>query len=96
MAQRPEQDTTTPGFTVPDVAPSELALPEAALSEINLPEVGLSEIDLPEVAPPVDVRRRARAVAPGSGPQTRGARPDRLAGRGQRAGKGRNYQFRRS
>jgi len=86
MAQRPEQDTTTPGFTVPDATPSELALPEVALSEIDLPDVGL----------PADGRRAARAVAPGSGPQGRSARPDRLAGRGQRAGKGRNYQFRRS
>ncbi|WFE29785.1 hypothetical protein O7623_11610 [Solwaraspora sp. WMMD791] len=76
MAQRPERDTTTPGFTVPDATPDGLALPEVAL--------------------PVEVRHPARAVAPGFGPQAKGARPDRLAGRGQRSGKGRNYQFRRS
>ncbi|WFE21393.1 hypothetical protein O7621_26735 [Solwaraspora sp. WMMD937] len=51
---------------------------------------------LAEVGLPADGRRAARAVAPGSGPQARSGRPDRLAGRGQRAGKGRNYQFRRS
>jgi|GEM_PF-1817671 len=86
MAQRPEQDTTTPGFTVPDATPSELALSEIALPEVALPEDAL----------PAEGRRAARALAPGSGPQARSARPDRLAGRGQRAGKGRNYQFRRS
>jgi len=91
MAQRPEKDTTTPRFTVPDNAPSDLALPEVALSEIDLPEVAL-----PEDALPAEGRRAARALASGSGPQARSARPDRLAGRGQRAGKGRNYQFRRS
>lgn len=81
MAQRPDRDTTTPGFTVPEASAGELALPEVAL-----PDVGL----------PVEVRRPARAVAPGSGPPAKGARPDRLSGRGQRSGKGRNYQFRRS
>ncbi|ROO61729.1 hypothetical protein EDC02_3681 [Micromonospora sp. Llam0] len=96
MAQRPERDTTTPGFTVPDAAPGELALPDVALPDVALPDVALPDVALPDVALPVEGRRRARAAAPGSGPQTRSARPDRLAGRGQRAGKGRNYQFRRS
>ncbi|WJK43376.1 hypothetical protein O7608_13805 [Solwaraspora sp. WMMA2056] len=72
-----------PGFTVPEASAGELALPEVALPEVPLPEVEL----------PVDVRRPA---APGSGPQARDARPARLSGRGQRSGKGRNYQFRRS
>ncbi|MFV2010950.1 MULTISPECIES: hypothetical protein [unclassified Micromonospora] len=94
MAQRPEQDTTTPRFTVPDDAPGELALPEVTLSEIDLPEVALPEDALP--AEGRRAARAARAVAPGSGPQARSVRPDRLAGRGQRAAKGRNYQFRRS
>ncbi|MDG4764852.1 hypothetical protein O7632_12185 [Solwaraspora sp. WMMD406] len=81
MAERPERDMTTPGFTVPDLARGALDSGELALPEVELP---------------AEVRRPARPVVPGTGPQPKGARSGRVAGRGQRTGTGRNYQFRRS
>ncbi|MFY1637010.1 hypothetical protein ACN27F_27660 [Solwaraspora sp. WMMB335] len=81
MAERPERDTTTLGFTVPDLAQGELDSGELALPEVELP---------------AEVRRLARPVTPAAGPQPKGVRSGRVTGRGQRAGAGRNYQFRRS
>lgn len=65
-------------------------------SEFVVPDLDRDALTRPDVELSAEVRRPARVVPPVAGPPRKGPRPDRATGRGQRAGKGRNYQFRRS
>lgn len=63
--------------------------------DFTVPDLAAAEFTLPEVELPADAPRPVKP-APSTGPQRGGTRRDRAGGRDQRAGKGRNYQFRRS